>query len=40
MISEISKRISLFLCQKNIIKYEDIEIYKYGFEIIGSEVLY
>ena len=39
MISELSKRISLFLCQKNIIKYEDIEIYKYGFEIIGSTIL-
>lgn len=39
MISEISKRISLFLCRKNIIKYEDIEIYKYGFEMICSTTL-
>ena len=39
MISEISKRISLFLCRKNIIKHEDIEIYKYGFETICSTIL-
>ena len=39
MISEISKRISLFLCRKNIIKHEDIEIYKYGFETMCSTIL-
>lgn len=39
MISEISKRISLFLCQKNIIKHDDIEIYEYGFETICSTTL-
>ena len=39
MISELSKRISLFLCRNNIINYEDIEIYKYGFETICSTFL-
>lgn len=39
MISEISKRISLFLCRKNIIKHEDIEVYEYGFETICSTIL-
>lgn len=39
MISEISKKISLFLCRKSIIKHDDIEIYEYGFETICSTVL-
>ena len=39
MISEISKRISLFLCRKSIIKHDDIEIYEYGFETICSTTL-
>lgn len=39
MISELSKRISLFLCRKRIIDYNDIEIYKYGFETICSTLL-
>lgn len=39
MISEISKRISLFLCRKSIIDYKDIEIYKYGFETICSTII-
>ena len=39
MISEISKKISLFLCHKNIIENEDIEIYKYGFETICSTII-
>ncbi len=39
MISELSKRISLFLCRKRIIDYNDIEIYKYGFETIFSTLL-
>lgn len=39
MISEISKKISLFLCRNNIIENEDIEIYKYGFETICSTII-
>ncbi len=39
MISKISKRISLFLCRKSIIKHDDIEIYEYGFETICSTAL-
>lgn len=39
MISKICKKISLFLCRKNIIEYEDFEIYKYGFETICSTLL-
>lgn len=36
MISELSKRISLFLCRKKIIDADDLEIYKNGLEIIIS----
>lgn len=39
MITALSKRISLFLCRKEIIAEEDFEIYQYGFETICSTIL-
>lgn len=39
MITELSKRISLFLCRKNIIAEDLIEVYQYGFETIISTLL-
>ncbi len=39
LITTVSKRISLFLCQKNIIASEDADIYQYGFEILISTIL-
>lgn len=39
MITELSKRISLFLCRKNIIDEDLIEVYQYGFETIISTLL-
>lgn len=39
MITELSKRISLFLCRKNIIDEDLIEVYPYGFETIISTLL-
>lgn len=34
MIAELSKRMSLFLCKKEIVEQEMAEVYQYGFEII------
>lgn len=39
MISKLSKRISLFLCRKGVVKAEESEIYQYGFEIIVSTLI-
>ncbi len=39
MITELSKRISHFLCEKDIVKEETVEIYQYGFEIIISTLI-
>ena len=39
MITFFGKSISLFLCRKNIIAKEEIDIYQYGFEAILSTVL-
>ena len=39
MITFLGKSISLFLCRKNIIAEEEIDIYQYGFEAVLSTVL-
>lgn len=39
MISKLSKKISLFLYRKEIIDIGELEIYKYGFEIICSTLI-
>lgn len=39
MITELSKRMSHFLCRKNIIAEDLIEVYQYGFETIISTLL-
>ena len=39
MIAELSKRMSLFLCKKEIVEQEMAEVYQYGFEIIFSTLI-
>lgn len=39
MITELSKRISLFLCEKDIVTKETVEVYQYGFEVIISTLI-